>query len=66
MFDSIEMGEVGTQGQGGCEDKEQNRDTNQPRRNDQQSERKRPNQRPIREQDGRDKRQGQGEEEEEN
>ena len=62
MFDNTEMDEVGTQGQGGREDKEQNRDTNQPRRNDQQSEKQRPNQRPNREQDTRDKRQGEEEE----
>jgi hypothetical protein len=37
MFDSVEMDEVGTQGQGGRQNQDQERDANQPRREDRKS-----------------------------
>jgi hypothetical protein len=36
MFDSVEMDEVGTQGQGGRQNQDQERDANQPQRDDRQ------------------------------
>ena len=36
MFDSVEMNEIGTQGQGGRQNQDQERDTNRPQRDDRQ------------------------------
>ena len=65
MIDSVEMDEVGTQGQGGRQNQDQECDTNQPRRDDREGQdRDSKNQRSKQDQPGQGKRQGQGEEEE--
>ena len=64
MFDSIEMDEAGTQGQGGRQNQDQERDTN-PRRDDRQGHDSDSQDEGSRKQDQLGKRHGPGQEEEE-
>ena len=64
MIDSVEMDEVGTQGQGGRQNQDKERDTNPPRRDDRQGQDQDSKNRSKQDQPGQGKRQSQGEEEE--
>jgi hypothetical protein len=66
MFDSVEMDEVGTQGQGGRQNQDQERDANQPRRDDRQGQDRDSRDQGSKDQSGLGKRHGPGQEEEEN
>jgi hypothetical protein len=67
MFDSVEMDEVGTQGQDGRQNQGQERDTSQPRRDDRQGQDQDSGDQGSKKQDqsGLGKRHGPGQEEEE-
>ena len=66
MFDSVEMDEVGTQGQGGRQNQDQERDVNQPRRDDRQDQDQDSRDQGSKKQGQLGKRHGPGQEEEEN